>query len=108
MVNLDGVASRYSRSHSNKQIDQDNVMFRGNFLKRGWHNLGYIRFKSSVKTISWRLWVAPETLMIAWMFAGNLKLVGSTMMLEIFTKMSLYCLHEHVWTLSHGSETGIS
>ena len=73
-------------------------MFIDKFFRRGRHNLDNTRFQSSLKTISWRLLVSPDTLMKAWLFAGNLKTAGSTMLLEIFTKMSLYYLHEQVWT----------
>ena len=73
-------------------------MFIDKFFRRGRHNLDNTRFKSSLKTISWRLLASPDTLMKAWLFTGNLKTAGSTMLLEIFTKMSLYYLHEQVWT----------
>ena len=73
-------------------------MFIDKFFRRGRHNLDNTRFQSSLKTISWRLLASPDTLMKALLFKGNLKTATSTMLLEIFTKMSLYYLHEQVWT----------
>jgi uncharacterized membrane protein len=73
-------------------------MFIDKFFRRGRHNLDDTWFKSSLKTISWRLVTSPDKLMKAWLVTGNLKTAGSIMLLEIFTKMSLYYLHEQVWT----------
>ena len=73
-------------------------MFIDKFFRQGQYNLDDTRFKSSLKTISWRLVTSPDKLMKAWLVTGNLKTAGSTMLLEIFTKMSLYYLHEQVWT----------
>jgi hypothetical protein len=64
-------------------------MFIDKFFRRGRHNLDDNRFKSSLKTIVWRLLASTDTLMIAWLLAGNLKTAGSIMSLEIFTKMFL-------------------
>ena len=50
-------------------------------------------FKSLLKTISWRVLVSPDTLMIAWLLMGNLKTTGLIMSLEIFSKMFLYCVN---------------
>ena len=57
-----------------------------------------IRFKSLLKTISRRVLASTNTLMIAWLLTGNLKTAGSIMLLEIFTKMFLYWMHERFWT----------
>ena len=73
-------------------------MFIDKFFRPGRHDQDDIRFKSPLETISWRLLASPDTLMRAWLFTGILKTAGSTMLLEIFTKMSLYYLHEQVWT----------
>ena len=83
-------------------------MFVDKFFRSGRHNLDDTRFKSLLKTISWRLLASLDTLMSVLLSAGNLKTARSTMLLEIFTKMSLYCLHEQVWTRFHKCETGIS
>ena len=68
-------------------------MFIDRFFRRGRHNPDDARFKSLLKTISWRVLASTDTLMIAWMLTGNLKTAGSIMSLEIFTKMFLYYVH---------------
>jgi uncharacterized membrane protein len=73
-------------------------MFINRFFKRGRHNLYDTRFKSLLKTISWRALASTDTLMIACLLTGSLKTVGSIMPLEIFTKMFLYYVHERFWT----------
>ena len=73
-------------------------MFIGRFFRRGWHNPDNTRFKSLLKTISWRVLASTDTLMIAWLLTGNLKTAWSIMSLEIFTKMVLYYVHERFWT----------
>ena len=78
--------------------NNDNVMIIDGFSKRGRHNPNDTRFKSLLKTISSWILVSTDTLMIAWLLTGNLKTAGSIMSLEIFTKMSLYSLHERFWT----------
>ena len=73
-------------------------MFIDRFFKRGRHNTDDTRFKSLLKTISWRVLASTDTLMIARLLTGNLKMAGSIMSLEIFTKMFLYYVHERFWT----------
>ena len=73
-------------------------MFINRFFRLGRHNLDNTRFKSLLKTISWRVLASTDTLMIAWLLTGNLKTAGSIMSLEIFTKMFLYYVHERFWT----------
>ena len=65
-------------------------MFINRFFRRGRQNTDDTRFKSLLKTISWRVLASTNTLMIAWLLTGNLKTAGSIMLLEIFTKMFLY------------------
>ena len=73
-------------------------MFIDRFFRRGRHNPDDTRFKSLLKTISWRALPLTDRLMIAWLLTGNLKTAGSIMSLEIFTKMFLYYVHERFWT----------
>ena len=65
-------------------------MFIGRFFSQDWHHPDDTWFKSLLKTMSWRVLVSPDTLMIAWLLMGNLKTAGLIMSLEIFTKMFLY------------------
>jgi hypothetical protein len=51
-------------------------MFIDRFFKRGRHNPDDTRFKSLLKTISWRVLASTDTLMIAWLLTGNLKTAG--------------------------------
>ena len=71
-------------------------MFIDRFFRRGRHNTDNTRLKLLLKTISPRVLASPDTLLNAWLFAGNFKMAGSIMPLEIFTKMSLYCAHEQI------------
>ena len=73
-------------------------MFIDRFFKQGRHNPDDTRFKSPLKTLSWRGVASTDTLMIAWLLTGYLKTAGSIMSLEIFTKMFLYYVHERFWT----------
>ena len=73
-------------------------MFIDRFFRRGRHNLDDTRFKSLLKTISWRVLASTDALMIAWLLTGNLKTAGSIMSLEIFSKMFFYYVHERFWT----------
>ena len=72
-------------------------MFIDRFFKRGRYNPDDTRFKSLLKTISWRVLASADTPMIAWLLTGNLKTAESIMSLEIFTKMFLYYVHERFW-----------
>jgi uncharacterized membrane protein len=73
-------------------------MFIDRFFRRRRHNPDDTRAKSLLKTISWRVLASTDTLMISWFFTGDIKIAGSIMSLEIFTKMFLYYFHERVWT----------
>ena len=68
-------------------------MFIDRFFSQGRHNPADTWLKSLLKTISWRVLVSPDRLMIEWLLTANLKTAGLNMSLEIFTKMFLYYLH---------------
>ena len=68
-------------------------MFIDRFFRWGHHNTDDTRFKSLLKIISWQVLASTDTLMIAWLLTSNLKTAGSIMLLEIFTKTSLYYVH---------------
>ncbi|MDA0332746.1 MAG: DUF2061 domain-containing protein [Proteobacteria bacterium] len=67
-------------------------------FSNGGHNPDDTRFKSLLKTISWRVLASTDTLVNARLLTGNLKTAGSIMSLEIFTKMFLYYVYEQFWT----------
>lgn len=60
------------------------------------HDLIY-KYRHIIKTFSWRIIGTIDTILLAWIIAGNpltgLKIGG----IEILSKMILYYLHERVW-----------
>ena len=54
--------------------------------------------KSAMKTLTWRVLASTDTLIIAWVLTGSLKLAWSLMSVEIVTKMFLYYAHERAWS----------
>ena len=68
-------------------------MFIDRFFSQDRRHPDHTWFKSLLKTISWRVLVSPDKLMIAWLLMGNLKTTGLIMSLEIFSKMFLYCVN---------------
>ena len=65
-------------------------------LKR--HSPNDPRTKSAIKTLTWRVLASTDTLIIAWVLTGSLKLAWSLMSVEIVTKMFLYYAHERAWS----------
>lgn len=53
--------------------------------------------RSIVKSISWRITGSLDTMIISYLVTGNLKIAASIGVIEVFTKMALYYLHERVW-----------
>lgn len=56
---------------------------------------GYAR--TSVKTATWRVIASLDTMMLGWIYTGNLATAISIGSLEIVTKLILYFLHERAW-----------
>ena len=54
--------------------------------------------RSLVKTISWRVIATTDTILIAWLLTGDLKIGLSIAGIEIVTKMILYYIHERGWS----------
>ena len=52
---------------------------------------------SFLKTISWRIIGTLDTMIIAYLFTGELKIAVSIGGLEVITKMFLYYAHERAW-----------
>ena len=61
-------------------------LFRGNLIKR-----------HIAKTISWRLVATSDTVIISYFISGDLSIGIKIGVLEIFTKMVFYYLHERFW-----------
>ena len=53
--------------------------------------------RSLVKAISWRLTGTVDTMVISFIVTGKVKLAVSIGVIELFTKICLYYIHERVW-----------
>ena len=53
--------------------------------------------KSLLKTISWRIVGTLDTMVIAYLLTGEVKVAISIGSVEVFTKLILYYLHERLW-----------
>jgi uncharacterized membrane protein len=53
--------------------------------------------RSLVKAISWRVTGSIDTLILSWLFTGDLTIAAAIGATEIMTKMVLYYLHERAW-----------
>ena len=67
------------------------------FLKSLGHGPRDRRAKSAIKTVTWRVMASTDTLFIAWILTGDIRIAGSIMSIEIVTKMFLYYAHERIW-----------
>ena len=55
------------------------------------------RVRSIAKAVSWRLTGTLDTVVVSLLITGSLKVSVSIGFLELFTKMTLYYLHERLW-----------
>jgi uncharacterized membrane protein len=53
--------------------------------------------RSFVKAVSWRVTGTLDTMLVAYVVTGRLKLAMSIGFVELFTKICLYYAHERVW-----------
>lgn len=61
--------------------------------------------RSLVKAVSWRVTGTLDTILISFLITRKLHFALSIGVVELFTKMALYYLHERVWNrLSFGRE----
>tara|TARA_Y100000592_G_C5340398_1_gene253945 strand:+ start:325 stop:555 length:231 start_codon:yes stop_codon:yes gene_type:complete len=49
------------------------------------------------KTITWRIVGTLDTILLSFIITGNIKIGFTIGIIEIFTKMLLYYLHERIW-----------
>ena len=62
-------------------------------------------YRSIVKALSWRITGTLDTILVAYLVTGTIKMALSIGCVELFTKISLYYVHERVWNrLSFGRE----
>ena len=55
--------------------------------------------RSLVKAVSWRATGSIDTFVLSWLITGNLGFAGSIASIEVFTKITLYYLHERAWSV---------
>ncbi|MDI1253197.1 DUF2061 domain-containing protein [Thermomonas sp.] len=53
---------------------------------------------STTKTATWRTLASLDTMMLAWLFTGNISISLSIGGLEVITKLILYFFHERAWS----------
>ena len=54
--------------------------------------------RTAIKTGLWRLIASLDTFALAWFFTGSFTAAASIGGLEIFTKLTLYFIHERIWS----------
>jgi uncharacterized membrane protein len=54
-------------------------------------------YRSVVKAISWRATGTLDTIIISFLITGHLRWALSIGFVELFTKITLYYLHERIW-----------
>lgn len=55
--------------------------------------------RSFVKTLTWRMVGTIDTVIISYLITGKLNWAFSIGLIELFTKMILYFVHERSWNL---------
>jgi len=58
-----------------------------------------------LKTITWRIVATSFTIIVVWLFTGNLEFSVGIGIVEFFGKMILYYFHERLW---YKSDIGIA
>lgn len=58
---------------------------------------GESRVRSIAKAVSWRVVGSLDTLLLSYLFTGNVLIAGSIASTETVTKTLLYYLHERGW-----------
>jgi len=53
--------------------------------------------RSALKMTTWRIIASLDTMLLAWIFTGNILTAISIGTFEIFTKLVLYFIHERIW-----------
>lgn len=55
------------------------------------------RYRSIIKTISWRATGTIDTFLVSYLVTGKVGIAASISIVEVFTKLLLYYLHERTW-----------
>ena len=53
--------------------------------------------RSLTKALSWRVTGSIDTMLLSWLFTGDMAIAAAIGLTEVVTKMVLYYLHERVW-----------
>lgn len=54
-------------------------------------------YRSFIKAVSWRMTGTIDTIVISYLVTGRVKWAFSIGGIEVFTKITLYFLHERIW-----------
>ena len=54
-------------------------------------------YRSVVKAISWRIMGTMDTIVVSFLVTGRIKLALSIGLVELFTKIVFYYVHERAW-----------
>lgn len=68
-----------------------------NFISWGRENDKSNSVRSLVKSISWRIWGTLDTIFISLIISGNIQHALAIGGFELFTKITLYFIHERLW-----------
>lgn len=57
--------------------------------------------RSLAKTMSWRIVATSTTILLVFLFTGDLVISASVGSLELLSKIVIYYIHERIWNLSN-------
>ena len=78
-----------------------------NSKNENYYKRGETKRRSIVKAITWRTLGTIDTIVIAYVLTGEIKIALSIGGIEIFTKMILYFFHERAWNIIKWGKRGI-
>ena len=55
------------------------------------------RYRGVIKAVSWRIIGTLDTFIISFLITGQFKLALSISFVEVFTKITLFYVHERIW-----------
>jgi len=55
--------------------------------------------KPFAKAVSWRVFSTVDTVVVAYVFVGDLSALGSMLGLSVITHTVLFMIHEQFWTI---------
>ncbi|MEM3626743.1 MAG: DUF2061 domain-containing protein [Candidatus Bathyarchaeia archaeon] len=55
--------------------------------------------RSLMKAVSWRIVATLTTIILVFIFTGNIVISGGVGFLELFVKIAVYYIHERIWNL---------